>query len=31
MIRGDRTIIWLRAGTVDEARRLEEMIHTYGR
>jgi hypothetical protein len=31
MIRGDRTVIWLRTKTVDEARRLEEMIHRYGR
>ncbi len=31
MIKGDRTIIWLRARTVDEARRLEEIVHTYGR
>ena len=31
MIRGDRTVIWLRAETVDEAHMFEDMIARYGR
>ena len=31
MIKGDRTIIWLRAETLDEAHMFEEMIAKYGR
>ncbi len=31
MVKGDRTILWLRAKSVEEARRLEEMVHRYAR
>jgi len=31
MIKGDRTIIWLRTGSVEEARNLEKIVHKYGR
>jgi hypothetical protein len=29
MIKGDRTIIWLRAADMDEARSLEELVHKH--